>query len=177
MRPSCTMLAAICGALFLVCATLHAQDPVTRTLQAMEERSAHNVKEAAEAMPEEKYGFKPTEAQMTFGEVVAHVAGSNFLLCNALAGTPPREQPTSPAYSKDKLVERLDKSFDLCNAALEHADDSNLEDTIPFFGGRLTTRAAVLIELAADWADHYSQLASYLRLNGLLPPTAKHKEK
>ena len=177
MRFQFTTLAAASGALFLMCAGLHAQNPVARTLQATEERAAHNLKEAAEDMPEELYGFRPTPAQMTFGEVVAHVAGANYFLCNALSGKPPMEQPKSPGYSKDKLVERLDKSFDLCNAALEHADDANLSDSVAFFGGRKTTRAAVLVELASDWADHYSQLAMYLRLNGVLPPTAKHKER
>lgn len=177
MRPRFTTLAATSGALFLVCAGLHAQSPLTRNLQAVEERAAHNLKEAAEDMPEDLYGFRPTPAQMTFGEVVAHVADANYFLCNALAGTPPPEKQRSPAYSKDKLVERLDKSFDLCNAALEHADDSNLGDSVDFFGGRKVTRAAVLVELAADWADHYSQLAIYLRLNGVMPPTARKKDK
>ena len=176
MRPRFATLAATCGALFLGCASLHAQNPVTRTMQDLEERAAHNLKEAAEEMPEDLYGFKPTPAQMTFGEVVAHVAGSNIVLCSAVAGKAPPEPPKAPVYSKDKLVERLDKSFDLCNSALEHADDTGLGDSITSFGGRKTTRAAVLVELAGDWADHYSQLAFYLRLNGLLPPTAKRKE-
>jgi hypothetical protein len=174
MRPRYTTLAATCGALFLGGAGLHAQNPVTRSLQVLEERAAHNLKEAAEDMPENAYGFKPTPAQMTFGEVVLHVAKSNELLCGAISGKAPPDQ-RKLAYSKDKLVERLEESFDLCNAALEHADDTTLGDSIPFPGGRRTTRAAVLVELAADWADHYSQLAIYLRLNGVLPPTAKGK--
>ena len=55
-------------------------------------------------------------------------------------------------------------------------EDSRLGDSIPFFGGRKVTRAAAMLALADDWADHYSQVAIYLRLNGLLPPTAKKKE-
>jgi DinB family protein len=177
MRPRLATLAATCGAQLLVCAGLQAQNPVTRTMQTVEERAAHNLTEAAEDMPEELYGFRPTPAQMTFGEVVLHVAAGNTFLCSAIAGKAPPEQPKSPAYSKDKLVERLEKSFDLCNSALEHADDSRLSDSIPFFGGRKATLAAALVELAGDWGDHYSQLAIYLRLNGVLPPTAKRKER
>jgi hypothetical protein len=177
MRSRFTTLAAACGALLLGRAGLHAQSPVTRTLQRLEELAGHNLTEAAEDMPEEQYGFKPTPAQKTFSEVVLHVADGNMFLCSALRGkAPPEERTLLPTDSKHKLVERLDDSFDLCNAALEHADDSNLGDSIPFFGGRMVTRAAALIELAVDWADHYSQLAIYLRLNGVLPPTAKRKE-
>jgi hypothetical protein len=47
---------------------------------------------------------------------------------------------------------------------------------VPWFGGRQVTRAQAILATAQDWADHYSQLAIYLRLNGLLPPTAKQKE-
>jgi uncharacterized damage-inducible protein DinB len=180
MRPRFTTLAATCGALFLGCAGLHAQhaqNPVTRTLEKLEERVAHNLSEAAEEMPEDKYAFKPTPAQMTFAELVLHVAERNTFLCSAIGGKPlPEQRKLSPMDSKDKLVDRLEASFDLCNAVLEHADDAFLADSIPFFGERKTTRGAALIELASDWADHYSQVAMYLRLNGLLPPTAKHKE-
>jgi hypothetical protein len=59
---------------------------------------------------------------------------------------------------------------------LEHADDSFLDDSVASFGEHRITRAAALIELAVDWADHYSQMAMYLQLNGLLPSTAKHRE-
>jgi hypothetical protein len=55
-------------------------------------------------------------------------------------------------------------------------DDSKLSEKIPFFGGREISRAEFMFEAAQDWADHYSQLANYLRLNKLLPPTAKQKE-
>jgi hypothetical protein len=177
MRPRFTIPGASCGALFLLCAGLHAQSPVTRTLQAIEERAKHNLKEAADDMPEVRYGFSPTPEQMTFGQLVLHVAGANFFLCSALKGIPvPEQHQLSATDPKELLVDRLERSFDLCNAALEHADDSNLGDSIPFFGGRKATRGAVLIELAADWADHYAQAAMYLRLNGVLPSTAKRKQ-
>ena len=177
MRPRFTIPAAGCGALFLVCAGLHAQGPVTRTLQALEERAEHNMTEAAQDMPEVKYGFSPTPEQMTFAQLVQHVAAANFALCSALKGIPvPDQPPPSPTDSKDVLKHRLEKSFDLCNAALEHADDATLADSVPFFGGRKATRGAVLIELTSDWADHYAQAAMYLRLNGVRPPTAKRHE-
>ena len=73
-------------------------------------------------------------------------------------------------------MQRLNRSFDLCNAALEHADDANLADSVPLFGGGKATRGAVMIDLAIDWADHYAQAATYLRLSGLKPPSATDQE-
>jgi len=55
-------------------------------------------------------------------------------------------------------------------------NDSKLADSVPFFGGRKVTRAMAMLIMVDDWADHYSQQAIYLRLNGLVPPSAKRKE-
>jgi hypothetical protein len=74
------------------------------------------------------------------------------------------------------LVARLRETFQYCESALAKADDSNLTGMVPWFGDRQVTRAQAILATAQDWADHYSQLAIYLRLNGLLPPTAKQKE-
>ena len=57
--------------------------------------------------------------------------------------------------------------------ALANVDDSKLGDTLPFFGGRTISRGGMMMNLSAEFADHYSMAAMYLRLNGLLPPTAK----
>jgi len=177
MRPRFRTFAAACGAVLAPFAILDAQGPVTRTLQRMEDRAEHNITETAEEMPADRYSFKPTADQMTFGELVVHVAEVNTLLCNAIAARPvPVQRPLLGMDSKDKLEKRLDDSFDLCNSVLEHGDDSFLEDSVASFGGHRITRAAALIELAVDWADHYSQMAMYLQLNGLLPPTEKHRK-
>jgi hypothetical protein len=113
---------------------------------------------------------------MGFGEVVLHVANGNGMMCGWIAGTKAPDEPKlAPTDPKDKLVERLKSSFAFCGTALAQLDDSKLADSIPFFGRKLT-RAAEIIGIVEDWADHYSQLAIYLRLNGLTPPTAKRHE-
>jgi hypothetical protein len=178
MRPRFTIVAATCGALLLGCAVVHAQGPVTRALQIVEDRAADRLKRAAEAMPEARFAFTPAPRQMTFGALVLQLAGENFFLCSSIGGIAlPAQHLLTAIDPKDLLVTRLNESFDLCNAVLEHADDSFLEDSIPYFGGRKTNRAAALVELAYTWAAHYSQLAIYLRLNGLEPPTAKRKSR
>jgi uncharacterized damage-inducible protein DinB len=166
-----------CCAFALSFSTLDAQSPVASAVRANAARAQRNLIEAAEEMPAAKYGYKPTPAQMPFGDVVLHVASGNGMMCGWIAGTnPPNEPKLAPTDPKDKLVERLKSSFAFCTAALAQLDDSKLGDSIPFFGGRKSTRAAELVGIVEDWADHYSQVAIYLRLNGLLPPTAKRHE-
>jgi len=132
---------------------------------------------AAEEMPADKYGFKPTPAQMSFGDVLVHLSEGNDFLCSAVAGTTgPKRSEIKVAAGKEKLVARLKETFQSCESALAKSDDSGLSRMVPWFGGRQVTQAQAILATAQDWADHYSQLAIYLRLNGLLPPTAKQKE-
>ena len=152
-----------------------AQNPVSSAFRGVEQRQAKNITDAAEEMPADKYGYKPTPAQMSFGDVIAHlIADGNDYLCSAASGqTAPARAKFTGADGKDKLVAGLKDSFQFCATALASMQDAQLGDSISFFGGRKVTRGAALLITVADWADHYSQLAIYLRLNGLLPPTAK----
>ena len=167
---------------FLLCAatTVFAQEknPVTSAVKEMLPRQAKNLVAAAEEMPAEKFAYKPTEQQMTFGDLVLHILGTNNTLCSKIGEVaevkPP--VPLKETDGKDKLVAALKASFDFCTTALAKVDDTKLADEVELFGGHKGTRAAALIILANSWADHYSAAAMYLRLSGLLPPTAKPKK-
>ena len=67
----------------------------------------------------------------------------------------------------------LKNSFDFCSSALAKVDDSHLTESIPLFKGQNITRAGSILILSNSWGDHYSAQAMYLRLNGVLPPTAQ----
>ena len=69
----------------------------------------------------------------------------------------------------------MKESFQFCETALAKLDDSGLSAQVPFFGEDKVSRATAVLAATEDWADHYSQLAIYMRLNGLLPPTAKRR--
>jgi uncharacterized damage-inducible protein DinB len=154
-----------------------APSPVSEALRRTRDRAGNNLIAAAEAMPAGKYGFKPTPAQMSFGDVLVHLSEGNDFLCSAVSGTAaPKRTEVKVDAGKEKLVARLRESFQFCESALAKGDDSGLSRMVPWFGGRQVTRAQAILATAEDWADHYSQLAIYLRLNGLLPPTAKQKE-
>jgi uncharacterized damage-inducible protein DinB len=155
------------------------KNPVTDTVKHQMERSSKNLIGAAEEMPPDKYNYKPTEQQMTFGHLVGHIAEANRFFCGKLSDasntTPDEKEEGKPTESKDKLVADLKASFDYCSTALSKVDDSKLAQPVTLFGGRKSNKAGALIGLSNNWADHYSAAAMYLRLNGLLPPSAQKK--
>ena len=163
----------------LAAGVVFAQDknPVTSVVKEILPRQQKNLVAAAEEMPADKFSFHPTPAQMPFGHLILHIIESNNHLC-AKIGDVPELKPTglTDTDEKDKLVAALKASFDFCTAALDKVDDSKLADEVELFGGRKGPRAFALIALTNDWADHYSSAAMYLRLNGLLPPTAQPKK-
>jgi uncharacterized damage-inducible protein DinB len=137
---------------------------------------------SAELMPAEKYGYHPTEAQMTFGQLMVHIVQTNVALCSAISGgpasmTPDELQKLAGTDAKDALVNAVKRSFDSCTEAVAKVTDSQLGEEVTMFGRRTgLTRAATMLTIATDWADHYSTAASYLRQNGILPPTAQPKK-
>lgn len=151
------------------------KNPVTDTVKEIEERQQKNLVAAVDEMPAEKFGWSPTPAQQTFGHLVAHMTMSNIELCSKAANMPPPPMKPMPDTDKERLQAGLTKSFMYCQAALNKVDDSKLGDSIELYGGKQATVAFALIALTSDWADHYSAAAIYLRLNGLLPPTAQKK--
>jgi hypothetical protein len=148
-------------------------NPVTTMVKSQLTRYEKNMVGAAELMPAEKYGFKPTPEMNSFGHTVMHIAQSNYFLCSKISGQAAPDLKLTDADGKDKLVAALKGSFEFCSTALAGVDDSKLSDPLTLFGNRQTSRAGALIILSDDWYDHYAGQAIYLRLNGILPPTAQ----
>jgi uncharacterized damage-inducible protein DinB len=150
------------------------KNPVTDVVREILPRQQKNIVAAVEEMPSDKFSYQPTKEQMTFAHLVGHIIESNNFLCARAGDVPePKVAEVKETDGKDKLVAALKASFEFCSSALAKADDSKLGDNIEVWGGRKATRAFAWITLPSGWADHYGAAAMYLRLNGLLPPTAK----
>jgi DinB superfamily len=151
-------------------------NPVVASAQEIYDRQSKYIAAAAEEMPADKYSYHPTPDQWTFAKIISHVAQSDFGVCSILSDTPaPQNRKVTETDPKEMLVPAVKASFDFCSKVLANLQDSKLGDTVKFFGGRSTPRARALLELTDDLEDHYSQLAGYLRLSGMLPPSAKPK--
>ena len=151
-------------------------NPVATAFRDNASSHAKNLIAAADEMSANRYGFKPTAAQMSFADIVVHLSQGNDFLCGKIGGlTAPTRTPVKSNAKKEVLVARLKETFAFCDQALANLDDSKLAEEMTLFGPKPYTRAATMTLTTGDWADHYSQAAIYLRLNGHLPPTAKKK--
>jgi uncharacterized damage-inducible protein DinB len=136
--------------------------------------NAANMIGAAEAMPAEKYSYKPTEPQISFGDLIYHAAVANNTLCGAISGEKAPELVVKGNGAKAALIEQMKQSFAFCDKAFATIDPAKIGDQVQVIG-RTTTKAWVLFHLALDYGDHYSQAAMMLRLNGIIPPSAQRR--
>ena len=148
-------------------------NPLADATRSWIQTEAKNLIAAAERMPSDKYGFQPTPQQMTFAHLMTHIVESNRYMCSSLAGEPlPKGSDVTDTDRKDVIVADVKASFDYCIRVLAKVDDSRLVEDVPLFK---RSRADLMMFLVADHADHYATAAIYLRLNGLVPPTAQPK--
>jgi len=154
-----------------------AANPLTASLRQQFDDYAKNLVATAEIMPAEKYSFKPTPENMTFGKTIGHIADVNNAVCSKMF-TPPATPfaKSSEMDSKEKLVAGLKASMDYCGEQFSKMTDANLSEMVPFFGGKQITRMGAALAVITDFADHYAGLSMHLRMNGLLPPTAQPKK-
>ena len=158
-------------------------NPITTSFKNRINGLHRNIAQAFDSIPESKFPYKPTPAQLSIGFIAQHVASDNYFFCNqfgAMKGTVAAEDTATAdsvkaTWPKSKLVSRLKESFTFCENAAGQLDDAKLAEPVTIsFGGnsRTVARSAMVLGHALDLADHYSQLANYMRLNGMLPPTA-----
>jgi hypothetical protein len=152
-------------------------NPVSGFVKAGVARYGKNMISAAEAMPAEKYAFKPSPEMNSFGHLVMHIAQSNNTFCSKISGTAAPDVKMAETDPKDKLVAAMKDSFAFCTTALANVDDSKLGEQFVLFGNRPISRGGALVALGGSWTDHYATQAIYLRLNGILPPTAQPEKK
>lgn len=183
--PTCVLMIVLCSGRPAAQAArpfARSVNPVTDSVRSLLTRHARNLIASAELMPSERYAYQPTSGQLTFGALMAHVVQTNVAICSAFTATTPPLRPEdlkkmSGTDSKDTLVTAIKQSFDYCASGITGLEDAALTDEASMFGRQTgMSRANALLTIVIDWADHYSTAASYLRLNGILPPTAQPKK-
>ncbi len=155
-------------------ASAQTANPVTQALTTLMADHQKNMVSAAEVMPEDKYGFKPTPESTSFAELIAHSANANFRLCSLLAGEKAPEATVKGDGTKQALVDQMKRSFTYCEQAFPKFDPASIGQEVQFMN-RKVTKAWVALMTSLDWGDHYAQAATRLRLNGIIPPSAQKR--
>ena len=158
-----------------------------RTVTQILDRTLANTEEefvpAAEAMPEDKFGFAPTNGEFkgvrTFGQQVKHVAAVNFELAAALLEEKPPmdingEEGPASLTSKADIIKYLKDSFAYVHKAVASINEGNLTGKVrsPFGEGKVT-RLGLACSVSWHAYDHYGQMVVYLRMNGIIPPASR----
>lgn len=160
-----------------------AANPITTAFRTRTLGLQHNLAQAFDSIPESKFGYRPTPVQLTIGYIAQDLASDNYLFCNNFgtmkATVSPMDSSTADSvkamWPKETLVAKVKESFAFCESALTQLDDAKLADQVTMtFGGnsRNLSRVTMVLGHVIDMADHYSQLANYMRLNNMIPPSA-----
>jgi uncharacterized damage-inducible protein DinB len=127
---------------------------------------------AAEKMPEESYSFKPTPEVRSFGQLVGHLADSNYFFCSSVAGDKPVSDAEKSKTKKADLVAALKDAVAYSNktyAGMTDATGSQMMKMMNFDMAKLTV-------LAGNFAhnyEHYGNMVTYMRIRGIVPPTSE----
>jgi hypothetical protein len=137
---------------------------------------------AAEAMPEDKYGYAPTSGEFkgvrTFAQQVKHVAAVNYVFGSAILQEKPPvdtggESGPDSIKSKAEIIKFLNDSFAYLHKAVGSITEKNSLDQVTLFGEMKAARLSVGSFSTAHPMDHYGQMVEYLRLNGIVPPASR----
>ena len=133
-----------------------------------------NILKAANAMPADSYGYKPTPDIRTFARVVNHVTEAQAHACGAVNGTAMSAVPKGPEETADKaaIVQALQSSFAACDQAFASATDANATEMLTAGSGK-RSRLGLLWGTISHDNEQYATLALYLRLKGLVPPSSE----
>jgi len=149
-----------------------AQAQGTATIQPLYEMAKGWLVKSAEMLPEADYGFKPTPAVRSFGQLIGHVANANYMICATAKGEKnPAAQDFEKTTEKAALVKALKDALAYCDPVYKMAD-ADLTATAEMFGMKMTRLGWAFLNVTHD-NEHYGNLVTYLRMKGLTPPSSQ----
>jgi len=172
------ILAAV--AVAVTATSAFAQNPVSDAMRSNWNGVKRNIKESAELMPEEHYGFKPTADVRSFGEILAHVAGASYEFCASAKNEPTpfaEDAFEKTAKTKAAIVKATNDAIAYCDGAFAALTDAGAGEMVrqAFGGTGQTRRVSSLIGQIGHDNEHYGNLVTYFRLKNLVPPSSRRQ--
>ena len=152
-------------------------NPVTAALRDNWNGAKRNITESADLMPETNYSFKPVDAVRTFGQILAHLAGANYVICSAAKGEKPphaEDEFEKTATTRAQIIKAVADSHTYCDGVFNWADDKKLGEMIEMpFGMGKGARTKALVMNIGHANEHYGNLVTYFRLKNIVPPSSR----
>ena len=152
-------------------------NPISDGIRSQWNTAKRNLQQSAEGMPEGSYDYRPVDGVRNFGEILAHVAGANFVFCAAAKGdkSPFAEDSfEKTAKTRPAIIKATADSIAFCDGAFTALTDATAAQMVqqPFGQGQ-TARVAVLVGNLGHINEHYGNLVTYFRINGIVPPSSR----
>jgi uncharacterized damage-inducible protein DinB len=153
-------------------------DPLSGTLKTLWDGVKRNIMESAEKMPEANYAFKPTPEVRSFGELLGHIANSNFVYCARVKGdkNPNEGNDVEKKTAKADIQKGLTDSFAYCDGVYGTMTDAKAMEMMKM-GQAEAPRARPLIANISHDNEHYGNIVTYMRLKGLVPPSTERTQR
>jgi uncharacterized damage-inducible protein DinB len=149
--------------------------PAATALKGQFDMMKGNITKSAEKVAEDLYSFKPTPEVRSFGQVVAHVADANYMICGTASGTKgPEGSVEKTKTSKADLQKALADSFAFCDAAWAGLSEPKAAEAVDMFGMPQTRLTALVFNTAHNF-EHYGNLVTYMRLKNIVPPSSERR--
>ena len=152
-------------------------NPLVESSKGFYSMVKQNILRTAEKVPEDKYGFKPTDGVRTIGQLLAHVADGQYEFCGAAVGDHERKDFEQSAKTKAEIESALKTAFAYCDAIYAKTTDAKAMELMPGFGGQKITRLSMLDFNVAHTNEHYGNLVTYMRIEGIVPPSSSRNGK
>ena len=168
------LAAAIALSLSCPLATSAQTGPVVQSLKALNDITTTNIRATVETLDEALFSFRPTEEVRSMGQILAHIAGAQYSFCSVAAGedNPNSKNFEQVATTKAQINAALEAGFAYCTQVYAATSDAAGAEMVSFFGTPMA-KAAVLAFNSAHNYEHYGNLVTYMRLNGIVPPSSR----
>lgn len=148
-------------------------DALINDFLTIHDTAANKVAQLSEAMPYEKYDWRPAEGIRSVKESMMHVASANYFFSSQLGATMPEgmnpQALEKKEMSKEEAIKTLNESLAFARDAVKNLPADQMDETVSLFGNEFTKRQIVFL-IGDHVAEHLGQLIAYARMNGVAPP-------
>ena len=168
-----TMLAFILAAAAAAPAAAQSANPISDSLRSQWNGVKRNIQQSAELMPDATFDYRPVDGVRSFSEILAHVAGASYEICASAKGekTPFAEDYFEKnAKGRAAVVKATTDAIAYCDAVFASLTDATAAQAVE--GGNRARAAALILQIGHD-NEHYGNLVTYFRMNGIVPPSSR----